>query len=64
MIYVFESRLTDGTFVTSRFTGNPVAEIGIGFLSHFFGSKVKFSYFPSFLIKPVFIYYSNFEKII
>ena len=49
MIYVFESRLIDGTFVTSRFTGNPVAEIGIGFLSHYFGSKivnlVTFSFF-------------------
>ena len=40
MIYVFERRLIDGTFVTSRFTGNPVAEMGIGFLSYFFGSFV------------------------
>ena len=39
MIYVFESKLlNNGTFVSSRFTGNPVPEIGIGFLSHFFGS--------------------------
>ena len=52
MIYVFESRLIDGTFVTSRFTGNPVAEIGIGFLSHFLEASSKFGYFPSFLIKP------------
>lgn len=40
MIYVFERRLGDGTFVTSRFTGNPVAEMGIGFLSYFFGSFI------------------------
>ena len=33
MIYVFESKLNTGTFVSSRFTGNPVAEIGIGFLA-------------------------------
>ena len=38
MIYVFEAKLNDGRFVTSRFTGNPVAEIGIGFLSHYLGS--------------------------
>ena len=40
MIYVFESKLFTGKFVSSRFTGNPVAEIGIGFLSYFFGSIV------------------------
>ena len=38
MIHVFEARLADGTFVSSRFTGYPVSEIGIGFLSHFLGS--------------------------
>ena len=38
MIYVFEARLRDGTFISSRFTGNPVPEIGIGFLSYYFGS--------------------------
>ena len=38
MIQVFEARLRDGTFVSSRFTGNPVPEIGIGFLSYYFGS--------------------------
>ncbi len=63
MIYVFEARLADGTFVTSRFTGNPVAEIGIGFLSHFFGSKVvNLVTFIFFLISLFFIYISNFEK--
>ena len=38
MIYVFEARLTDGRFVSSRFTSYPVSEIGIGFLSYYFGS--------------------------
>ena len=38
MIYVFEAKLHDGRFVSSRFTGYPVPEIGIGFLSYFFGS--------------------------
>ena len=36
MIYSFETKLYDGRFVSSRFTGNPVAEIGIGFLSVFY----------------------------
>tara|TARA_B110000259_G_scaffold127619_1_gene144249 strand:- start:1101 stop:1349 length:249 start_codon:yes stop_codon:yes gene_type:complete len=35
MIYVFEARLADGRFVTSRFTGYPIPEIGIGFLATF-----------------------------
>ena len=38
MIYVFEARLRDGTFISSRFTGYPIPEIGIGFLSYYFGS--------------------------
>jgi hypothetical protein len=38
MIHVFEAKLSHGGFVSSRFTGNPVAELGIGFLSYFFGS--------------------------
>ena len=38
MLYVFEARLADGRFVTSRFTSYPIPEIGIGFLSYFFGS--------------------------
>ena len=63
MIYVFESRLNDGTFVTSRFTGNPVAEIGIGFLSYYFGSKiVNLATFVFFLLSLIFIYFANFEK--
>ena len=38
MIYVFEARLFEGRFVSSRFTSYPVPEIGIGFLSYYFGS--------------------------
>ena len=63
MIYVFESRLADGSFVTSRFTGNPVAEIGIGFLAYYFGSMVvNIVTFIFFSASLVFIYLSNFEK--
>jgi len=57
MIYVFESRLYDGTFVTSRFTGNPVAEMGIGFLAHFFGSfSANLTTFIFFVFGCIFIY--------
>ena len=38
MIHVFEARLHDGKFVSSRFTSYPVSEIGIGFLSYYLGS--------------------------
>ena len=38
MIYVFEAKLADGRFVSSRFTGYPIPEIGLGFLAYYFGS--------------------------
>ena len=63
MIYVFERRLADGTFVTSRFTGNPVAEMGIGFLSYFFGSFVaNLVTFSFFLFGILFIFFALSEK--
>ena len=40
MIGVFEALLNSGGLMTSRFTGYPVAEIGIGFLSYHFGSFI------------------------
>jgi len=51
MIGVFLGILNDKIFMTSRFTGNPVAEIGICFLSYFFGcwaaNLISFSLFFS-----------------
>ena len=38
MISVFEQRLEAGRFISSRFTGNPIPELGIGFLAYNFGS--------------------------
>ena len=38
MIGVFEGILKNGIIMSSRFTGYPVAELGIGFLSYHFGS--------------------------
>ena len=70
MIYVFEARLSDGRFVSSRFTSYPIPEIGIGFLSHFFGSwAANLITFIFHLIGLVIIYLSfenkfNFQKII
>ena len=48
--------------MSSRFTGYPVAEIGIGFLSYFFGSAVvNLITFFNFLLGLIFFYFS-FEK--
>tara|TARA_S200000501_G_scaffold376631_1_gene432151 strand:+ start:1941 stop:3104 length:1164 start_codon:yes stop_codon:yes gene_type:complete len=56
MIYVFERRLSDGTFVTSRFSGNPVPEIGIGFLAYYFGSfSANFVTFIFFFLSTLLI---------
>lgn len=38
MIGVFQGILKSGKVMYSRFTGYPVAELGIGFLAHYFGS--------------------------
>jgi|TARA_B110000037_G_scaffold170636_1_gene193554 hypothetical protein len=62
MIYVFESKLDSGNFVSSRFTGNPVAEIGIGFLAYFFGSWAANLTTFIFLIIGLLLFYYSFEK--
>lgn len=63
MIYVFEARLSDGRFVSSRFTSYPIPEIGIGFLSYFFGSwAANLSTFIFHLIGLVIIYLSFENK--
>tara|TARA_A100001011_G_scaffold91683_1_gene96337 strand:- start:14088 stop:15266 length:1179 start_codon:yes stop_codon:yes gene_type:complete len=64
MIYVFEAKLHDGRFVSSRFTGYPVPEIGIGFLSYFFGSfAANSATFLFHLIGLLLIFISFEEKI-
>lgn len=57
MVYVFQRILYEGIFATSRFTGYPVAEIGIGFLSHFFGSWLANLITFLFLIFGLFLFY-------
>ena len=63
MIYVFEAKLHDGRFVSSRFTGNPVAELGIGFLSYFFGSWAANLSTYLFLLLGLVAFYFSFEKL-
>ena len=62
MIYVFEARLMDGTFVSSRFTSYPIPEIGIGFLSYFFGSFAANSFTYLFNLLGLFFFYCSFHK--
>ena len=62
MIYAFEAKLGDGRFVSSRFTGNPVAELGIGFLSHFLGSWAANSVTYILLLLGIIFFYLSFEK--
>lgn len=62
MIYVFESRLFDGRFVTSRFTSYPIPEVGIGFLSYFFGSFAANLSTYLFHLISLFLIYFSFQK--
>ena len=62
MIYVFESKLASGNFVTSRFTGNPVAEIGIGFLAYNLGSWAANLVTFALLFFGLFFFYFSFEN--
>ena len=57
MIEFFIHILTSGELMSSRFTGYPVAEIGIGFLSYHFGSAVvNIITFINFLAGLVFLF--------
>ena len=62
MIGVFEARLSSGTFVSSRFTSYPIPEIGIGFLSYFFGSFITNSVTYLFHLLGLFLIYFSFQK--
>ena len=62
MIHVFEAKLHGGRFVSSRYTGNPLAELGIGFLSYFFGSFAANLVTYIFLLSGLIIFYFAFSK--
>ena len=60
MIGTFQAILKHGYIMTSRFTGYPVAEFGIGFLSHNFGSFVVNFVTFALLFISLYIYFSYF----
>ncbi len=63
MLGTFKNFL-DGNFMTSRFTGYPVAEFSIGFLSYFYGSFITNLFtFLLFIIGSTIFYLSNTEKL-
>ena len=62
MIYVFEQRLFDGRFATSRFTSYPIPEIGLGFLAYFFGSFAANSVTFIFYLISLLIIFFSFEN--
>ena len=58
MIATFTQRLLDnGQFVSSRFTGYPVPEIGIGFLAYYLGSWAANVVTFSFFLIGIFLFY-------
>ena len=62
MIYVFEAKVYDGRFVSSRFTGYPVAELGIGFLAYNFGSFATNSVTYLLFIFGLVLLFCSFEN--
>tara|TARA_A100001011_G_C14187845_1_gene789882 strand:- start:188 stop:1243 length:1056 start_codon:yes stop_codon:yes gene_type:complete len=64
MIYVFEAKLADGRFVSSRFTGYPIPEIGLGFLAYYLGSwATNLSTYFFFIASIIIIFFSYSKKI-
>ena len=64
MIGVFEGIMGGGNLMASRFTPYPVAELGIGFLSHYFGSGVvNLTTFLFMIIGVIVFYYALAKKI-
>ena len=64
MIGVFQGILKNGIVMSSRFTGYPIPELGIGFLSHYLGSwAANFTTFIFFISGIIFFYHAtNFLK--
>ena len=62
MIGAFESILRGEKKMASRFTPYPVAELGIGFLSYFFGSWAANTITFIFFILSLFFFYFSFSN--
>ncbi len=59
MIGVFQGILKNGIVMSSRFTGYPIPELGIGFLSHYLGSwAANFTTFIFFISGIIFFYHA------
>jgi hypothetical protein len=63
MIGVFQGILKNGNVMYSRFTGYPVAELGIGFLAYYFGSwAANMVTFLFFIVGVIFFYLALNDK--
>lgn len=62
MINTFHNILEKNIYIKSRGTGYIVPELGIGFLSYFFGSFVTNLFCFALLIFGLFFFYASFEK--
>ena len=64
LIGAYESMMSGGQLMASRFTPYPVAELGIGFLSYNFGSAVSnIVTFIFLVVGLIFFYMSVVEKV-
>jgi hypothetical protein len=62
MIGTYLNILDTGSYNASRFTGNPVAELFIGFTAFYFGSTILKSFIFLFFIAGIILFYLSFEK--
>jgi len=62
MIGTYLNILETGTYNASRFTGNPVGELFIGFMAFYFGSTILKSFIFTFFIAGVTVFYLSFDK--
>lgn len=62
MIGTYLNILETGTYNASRFTGNPVGELFIGFIAFYFGSTVLKSFIFTLFIVGVTVFYLSFDK--
>ena len=61
MIGVFQGILKNGIVMSSRFTSYPVAELGIGFLAHNFGSWATNLFTFSFFVIGVIVFFISLD---
>jgi hypothetical protein len=62
MIGTFLNVLDTGTYNSSRYTGNPFAELFIGFTSFYFGSQILKILIFLFFVLGIMIFYYSFDR--